>query len=199
MRTITLWTAIAAVSLLQGCAFTNATLKVTHDANANTQGPISDAGAVKFTPPQIADGRMDKARIGWKKNGYGMNTADIYTAEPVEKIVEKALADAVVDNKHAVGDDGRVRIAGTVDRFWFETDVNFWTVKFIGDVQCTLDFIDTQTNKSIYKSSYSGNHSHETGGGLEKTWTMVMGKALDKMIEDVVLDDDLAQALKGLK
>lgn len=30
-----------------------------------------------------------------------------------------------------------------VDRFWFDLDVNMWTVKFIGDVQCTVDFIES--------------------------------------------------------
>jgi hypothetical protein len=34
-------------------------------------------------------------------------------------------------------------------------------------------------------------------GGLDKTWSEVMGKALDKLIEDVVLDEDLADAVKA--
>lgn len=199
MRMIALWMAFAALALLQGCAFTNATLPVAHDAALNTQGPITEVGPLQFTPPDLVDGRMDKARIGWKQNGYGANTADIYTSEPVDVIVENALTDALADNKHGIAADGRVRITGTIDRFWFETDQNFWSVNFIGDVQCTLDFVDTRTSKSIYSSSYSGNYNHKSGGGLEKTWTMVMGKAIDNLIEDIVLDSDLAEALKGLQ
>jgi hypothetical protein len=96
-----------------------------------------------------------------------------------------------------VGDDGSIQIVGTVDRFWFETDMNFWTVKFIGDVQCTLDFVDAQTGQSIYKSSYAGSYAESKAGGLEQTWTIVMNKALDKLVEDIVLDDELATALQG--
>lgn len=199
MLRLTSYATIASIAILQGCAFTDATLKVAHNPEINTQGPIAEVSKQQFVTPQLVDGRTDKARIGWKKNGYGQRTADIFTFDPVEKVVQNALIDALADNKHAVGETGRVRIVGTVDRFWFETDVNFWTIKFIGDVQCTFEFFDTQSNLSFYKSSYSGNHSHETGGGLEKTWTMVMGKAVDKMIEDVVLDDELAAALSKLK
>jgi hypothetical protein len=36
----------------------------------------------------------------------------------------------------------------------------------------------------------------DRAGGLEKTWTEVMAKALDKLIEDITLDEDMADALK---
>ena len=52
------------------------------------------------------------------------------------------MAKALTDSKHGVGDTGAVQVVGTVDRFWFDLDVNMWTVKFIGDVQCTVDFVD---------------------------------------------------------
>jgi YajG family uncharacterized lipoprotein len=138
-------------------------------------------------------------RIGWKKNGFGQNTADVVTKLPVEQIVESAVAKALTDTNHTVGDNGAIQVIGTVDRFWFDFDVNFWTVKFVGDVQCTLDFVDAQSNESIYKSTYSGNYAEEKGGGLERTWTIVMNKALDKLIESIVLDEALAAALNNRK
>jgi hypothetical protein len=95
-----------------------------------------------------------------------------------------------------VGPGGDIKIVGTVDRLWFDMDVNFWTVKFIGDVQATLDFVDTRTNQSVYKSKYTGSYNESKGGGLEKTWNLVMNKALDKLVESIVLDDALASALK---
>jgi hypothetical protein len=95
-----------------------------------------------------------------------------------------------------MGDDGAIQIVGTVDRFWFDMDVNFWTIKFIGEVACTLDFIDPQTKQSIYKSKYAGSYNEDKAGGLEKTWTEVMGKALDKLIEDIILDEALADAVR---
>lgn len=183
------------ILLVQACAFTDATLKVEHDDNVNITGPISEAGGIAFSAPQLEDKRLDKVRIGWKKNGYGMNTADITSEQTVDVIIENAIKDAIEDNGHSVVEDGEVRISGTVDRFWFETDVNFWTIEFIGDVQCSLDFVDVGTNTSIYHSSYSGTYKEKTAGGLEKTWTEVMSKAVDKLIEDIVFDEDLTDAL----
>jgi hypothetical protein len=75
--------------------------------------------------------------------------------------------------------------------------VNFWKVTFIGEVACTLDFIDAQTKQSIYKSKYAGSYNVDKAGGLDKTWTEVMAKALDKLIEDVTLDEDMADALRA--
>ena len=190
---------MAVVLLVQACAFTDASLKVEHDEEANVIGPLSETKGISFSPPQLEDARLDKARIGWKKNGFGMNTADITSEEPVDVIVENAITDAIKDNGHLIEDDGRVSISGTVDRFWFDMDVNAWTIEFIGDIQSTLEFVDTTTNSTIYKSTYSGNYKEKTGAGYVKTWTEVMGKAIDNLIEDIVFDEDLSEALEDYK
>ncbi len=190
---------MAAVVLLQACAFNDSTLKVEHDTSVDITGPISETEGIAFFAPELDDARLDKARIGWKKNGYGMNTADITSEQSVDVIIENAIIDAIKDNGHFVADDGEVRITGTVDRFWFDTDINFWTVEFLGDVQCTLDFVDAATNTSIYSASYSGSYKEKTAGGLEKTWTEVMSKAIDKLIEDIVFDEGLKDALANRK
>lgn len=184
----------AAILVLQGCAFTKATLDVKTTAT-QVAGPLGDVPSITFQKPQMVDSRQDKERIGWKKNGFGQNTADIVTQQPVEQIVEEAVAKAFTDTRHLVADSGAIQVVGTIDRFWFDLDVNMWTVKFIGDVQCTVDFVDSTTKQSIYKSQYSGNYADTKAGGLEKTWTEVMSKALDKLIESIVLDEDLVAAL----
>ena len=190
---------IAAILLVQACAFTDATLKLEHDDAVNITGPISEAESIAFSAPQLEDARLDKARIGWKKNGFGANTADITSEQPVDVIIENAIIDAIKDNGHTVVEDGQIRISGTVDRFWFETDVNFWSIEFIGDVQCTLDFTDPVTNTTIYSSSYSGTYKEKTAAGYVKTWTEVMNKAIEKLIEDIVFDEDLTDALTSYK
>lgn len=187
--------ALAAVLMLQACAFTDATLKVEHDPAVDITGPISEAGGIVFSSPLLTDERPDQARIGWKKNGFGMETADITTEQPVTVIVEEALIDAIGDNGHSIAEPGQVTITGTVDRFWFDTDINFWTVEFLGEVQCTLEFADAETRASLYRASYSGSYKEKTGAGYVKTWTEVMGKALAKLVEDIVFDEDLKEAL----
>ena len=190
---------LAAMLLMQACAFTDSALKVEHDTAVNITGPISEVGGVVFTAPQLDDARVDKARIGWKKNGYGMNTADITTEQPVDVIIEEAITDAIRDNGHSVADDGRVRITGSVDRFWFDTDINFWSVEFIGDVQCTLEFVDSKTSTTFYSASYSGTYKEKTAAGYVKTWTEVLGKAIEQLIEDIVFDEGLKDALSAYR
>lgn len=182
--------------LIQACAFTDATLPVHHDSSANIVGPVSDLEQLTFKSPKLIDSRLDKQRIGWKKNGYGQNTADITTEQSVESIIESALVDAIGDNGHSISAAAPIIITGSVDRFWFETDVNFWTVEFIGDIQCTLNFTDAISNESIYTSVYTGTHKKKVAGGLEKTWTEVLAKAVDNLIEEIVFDEELSDAIE---
>jgi hypothetical protein len=90
-----------------------------------------------------------------------------------------------------------VTISGAVTRFWFEFDPNLFTVEFIGNVECELEFVDARTGKAIHKGRFAGTYSKKTGGGLEATWTEVMNAALEKVVEDVVFDEDLIEALQG--
>lgn len=184
--------------LVQACAFTDAQLNVSHNADANFRGPMSVVEPLAFSQVPLVDNRRDKARIGWKKNGYGQQTADITTVLPNEVILGNAIQAGLSQNGHSLGDDGRVAISGTFNTFWFEADMNFWTVEFIGNVQCDLVFLDTRTNAVIYESSYSGNYSEKKGGGLNKTWEKVMNKAVDRLVEDIVFDEDLVEALEKL-
>ena len=183
---------------IQACAFTDATLDVSHDPEASFVGPLEQIESLTFSDPILEDKRVDRDRIGWKKNGYGMNTADIMTAEPVTDIVSKAITAGLSDNGHKQSENGRIAISGTLNRFWFETDMNFWTVEFIGDVQCSLNFVDTLTNTTIYSSDYAGNYSEKKAGGLNKTWQRIMGKAVDKLVEDIIFDEDLLEAIESL-
>ena len=77
--------------------------------------------------------------------------------------------------------------------------MNFWTIEFIGDVQCDLRFIDTESGNQFYSSSYSGTYSEKVGAGLNKTWQRILNKAVDKLIEDIVFDEELAEAIEELR
>ncbi|MEM1412102.1 MAG: YajG family lipoprotein [Pseudomonadota bacterium] len=193
MKLITL---ILCLLMLQACAFTDAQLEVQHSESADIVGPISEPEPLVFSSPVLTDNRADTLRIGWKKNGFGQNTADITTAEPVEAIVQAALVDAIEDNGHSTGKNPSIAITGTVDRFWFDMDANFWTIDFIGDVKSSLRFADAETSEVIYESSYQGTYKERKAGGLEKSWTEVMGKAVDMLIEEIVYDDELAEAIR---
>ena len=89
-----------------GCAFTTSSLDVSYDPAEAREGPLSSLELASFSVVSFTDKRTDKRRIGYKKNGLGMNTADIVTNEPVEDLVRNAVMVALTTNGHEVLDTG---------------------------------------------------------------------------------------------
>lgn len=185
---------LLAVVLTQGCAFTTARLNIAARPNTDFKGPLSQVVPTKFDVQALEDARSDKARIGWKKNGYGSNTADILSIRPVTEIVSEGIRAGLQQNGHTVATPGDIVISGSVTRFWFEVKPNFWTIEFTGNVECDLQFVRAGTQE-VYKSRYSGTYTKKTGGGLEATWTEVMDASIEKLVEDIVFDANLIEAL----
>jgi hypothetical protein len=190
---------LLSVVLIQGCAFTTARLNVAVRPNTDFKGPISQVAPTKFDVQALADERSDKARIGWKKNGYGSNTADILSTRPVPDLVAEAIRTGLIQNGHTISLPADIVVSGSVTRFWFEVKPNFWTIEFTGNVECDLRFVKAGTTQEVYKSRYSGTYTRKTGGGLEATWTEVMDASLEKLVEDIVFDANLIEALNSPK
>lgn len=182
-----------------GCAFTDATINVAHNPEADFSGPIQELDSLSFDLATLSDNRQDKQRIGWKKNGYGQNTADITSSKPVYEIVSNGIQEGLTQNGHSILKNGKVMIEGSVDKFWLEVDPNFWTIEFIGETQCSLIFVNPITKEKIYESTYSGTYSQKKAGGLTGTWEEIMSKSVDKLVEDIMFDDNLIEALENLK
>lgn len=183
------------VTLVQGCAFTTARLDVAARQNVNFKGPMSQVAPTKFAIKPLQDSRSDKARIGWKKNGFGQNTADILSKRPVTDIVAEGIRAGLQQNGHSIAVPSDITISGSVTRFWFEVKPNFFTIEFTGNIECDLEFALNRTNKTIYKSRYSGTYTKKTGGGFEATWTEVMDASVEKLVEDIIFDTNLIEAL----
>jgi Uncharacterized lipoprotein len=190
---------LLSVVLIQGCAFTTARLNVGVRPNTDFKGPISQVAPTKFDVQALSDERSDKARIGWKKNGYGSNTADILSTRPVTDLVAEAIRTGLQQNGHTISLPADIVISGSVTRFWFEVKPNFFTIEFTGNIECDLQFVKAGSTKEVYKSRYSGTYTRKTGGGLEATWTEVMDASLEKLVEDIVFDANLIEALNSPK
>ena len=188
---------VVAAAAIQGCAFTDARLDVRNSPTATYKGPMSSVEPTSFTVAPLADERPDKQRIGNKRNGFGQKTADITTTNLVTAIVADGVKAGLQRNGHSIAGTGDVKITGAVTRFWFEVDPNMFTVDFTGNIECKLEFADAKSGAKIYSSTYTGTNKKTTGGGLEATWTEVMNTAVDKLVEDVVFDADLVEALQA--
>lgn len=188
---------LALLSSLSGCAFSQADLDVRYDPAAARVGPLSEVPSTKFALAEFEDGRINRMRIGYKRNTLGMNTADVKTNLPVEQIVRDAVQATFEENGHVVGSDGAVRIEGEVTQFWFDTQTNFWTVEFMGTVACKLKLVDATSGAPVYESEYIGHYNEKSAGGYEKSWARVMNLALARLVEMISFDAKLADALKA--
>lgn len=188
----------ALVVLIQGCAFTTATLDVSYTLEEAKKGPISSASVKEVEVGDFEDGRVNKERIGWKQNGYGMNTADIITAKPVDEIVEEAVRNALQKNEFKLVSTANVEIVGSVKNFWFERKMNFWTVEFMGTVDVEISLINKETGEVLYSREYNGHYNEKSAGGYLKTWERVMNLALDNMMESFIFDVQVASAINSV-
>lgn len=191
---------LSALVLLGGCAFTKATLNVGYTDAMATRGPLSTVTPRKIDVGAFADKRPEIERIGYKRNMYGTKTADIVTAKPVPDIVKEALATEFRKNGHDVTTSDRdLVVSGEITTFWFEFQVNFWTVEFFGTSAVTLNVLDGRTGQTLLTRSYQGHYTEKSGGGLDATWERVMNEALQRMVREVSTDLQLIRALKAEK
>lgn len=186
---------LASALSLTGCALTDAQLDVSHDPAAAQEGPIAEVESIIFVPGEIADLREDTERIGYKKNGFGMNTADITTDKPVGEIVRDAIVHAIETNGHAVGDTG-IGISGSVSNFWVDLDQNFWSVEVIGNIATSLTFTDTESGDVLYSRDYKGSYSDKVQVVTNSTYDDAISGAVANLIDEIVFDEDLAEALR---
>jgi uncharacterized lipoprotein YajG len=187
---------LLALALQTACAFTQADLDVRLDPATARRGPLSEARALQLEFADFSDTRIDRERIGYKKNGFGQNTADIQTLKPVTEVVREAVQATFEANGHAVAKGGALRVDGEVTQFWFDTQMNFWTMEFMGTVGCKLKVTNAASGALIHEGEYLGHYNEKSAGGYEKSWQRVMNLAVARLAETIALDSKLSDALK---
>ena len=190
-------------ALLGGCALTDATLDVSHSPDNVQEGPLAEVASVTFVPGALEDTRQDQARVGYKKNGFGVNTAQLTTEKPVTDIVMDAIVDAIEASGHTVGDSG-VGVSGEVSYFWVDLDQSLWRAEVIGNsvdivagVEATLRFTDTVSGDLLYERGYKGSYSDKVQIVTNETYGLAISAAVGNLIDEIVFDEDLAEVLRA--
>lgn len=184
---------------LAGCAFTPATLKVGYDEGRASRGPLATVQPLYVEVGEFVDKRPETDKIGYKRNGFGQKTANISSAKPVPEIVREALAVEFARNGHLKAAARKdILLSGEVTTFWFDSQVNFWTVEFMGTVGITMNVVDGKSGTVLLTRTYQGHYNEKSGGGLTGTWERVMNSALERMMQEIGTDAKLLQALKSL-
>jgi hypothetical protein len=58
-------------------------------------------------------------------------------------------------------------LAGEVNTLWFDIQINFWSLEFMGTVAVDLNITDGQTGASVLARKYQGHFNEKSSGGLE--------------------------------
>ena len=184
---------------LGGCAFTQANLNVSYDEAKAVKGPLSEITPRQITIGEFKDIRPEREKIGYKRNGYGMKTADIVTQKRVPEIVREAVTAEFSKNGHVTADKAsEFVLAGDITTFWFDLQINFWSVEFMGTVAIDFTVTDGRNGASLLARKYQGHFNEKSLGGLDATWERVMNTALALMIEDMSTDVKLLEVLRKL-
>ena len=183
---------------LGGCAFTQANLNVAYDETKASKGPLSSVTPRQLTIGEFKDVRPERDKIGYKRNGYGMKTADILTQKPVPEIIREAVTAEFSKNGHlTAAKTPDIMLGGEISTFWFDIQINFWSVEFMGTVAVDLNVINAQTGASLLARKYQGHFNEKSLGGLDSTWERVMNTALALMIEEMSTDLKLMEILRN--
>jgi uncharacterized lipoprotein YajG len=177
------------ILLTQGCVTTPRGIDTAIDAERSFVGPLSNAEPQQF---ELGTFRTRSSRIivGYIKDGYGSERAEVYLTEPSDIVVQEALSRALTDNGHSVGPSG-VRIDGTVNEFWVDRDRGWAEVRFSCVISVSLTFVDQATGDVVYEREYVAGYLRRPRNAEANRYDDAVNGALDALVEEIAYDEGL--------
>lgn len=179
-----------------GCAFQDARLNVMYAEENARKGPLSNINSINIEVGEFIDKRPEIDKVGYVRNGLGAKTASIVTIKPVPQIVREAIVSEFQKNGHIINPDNNdFIINGIITSFWFDLQMNFWTVEFMGTVNVDVNVVNGKTGNLLLTRTYQGHYNEKSSGGYKATWERVMNTALERMVQQMSTDSKLIQTL----
>jgi hypothetical protein len=181
------------LSIYSNCAFIDRTVKPLHVKAANVKKlkakiPIS-INEIKIINTGSAENLS--YRQGIVKNGYGMETANVFTdptpSELLKNLLKFELANAgfeVVDNVN----EKNIKIDILIKQFFTEPEIGFFAISYYGVVECEI-YLSIPNGKIYKKNIKSIGDQYSIGlglfaeGGFEKAFDDFAVKLMPALIE----------------
>lgn len=195
IRRSALMAAIAA--LAGGCGFTDLDLDLAFAENAARRGAIGELEPTSFALSELGDERPDRDRVGYQKNGYGMNVSDVRAAAPVPSLFRDAIAAELRANGHALDPRSRLRIQGAVTLFWVELQPGL-SMTAVATAACTLRVLDRDAG-AIHEKQYTGHYTYRNTSAFRSAYEQALRVALERMAWEIALDRNLVAAVREAK
>jgi uncharacterized lipoprotein YajG len=180
---------------VSACALTKDYIDVPYQAGANL-AVVEGAPAAKVSVTGTEGRTVYKDRVSVKKNGYGMEMAEIVARNDVPETVARAIEQELSSLGFAIGPGGSV-VNVTVTRFYNDFKTGFFSGDAVAEVNLNVTVVGP--DKVITYSKYY------EAGGIEKNIMMASGDnaraaliiALRNAVASVTNDAELQKALLG--
>jgi|GEM_PF-831420 len=195
MRLLRTLIALAAASVLTGCAFTSEKIDIHY---AQQQGVAQIPGAANSqVSVEVNDARVDKSKVSSKKNGFGMETAPITPTEPVTVTVARAIKQEISARGFRSGSgSGDIKLVAEINRFYNDHKVGFVSGDAVADLSLSVRVSDA-ANKLLYSRTImsqgkEANTMLMTGSNAG----LALDRALAAGLTDLFNDPTFIAALK---
>jgi uncharacterized lipoprotein YajG len=178
---------------LSACALTKDYIDVPYQAGANLS-VVEGAASAKVAVTGVDGRTVYRDRVSVKKNGYGMEMAEIIAKNDVPDTVGRAIEQELASLGFAIGPGGS-DVNVEVTRFYNDFKTGFFSGDAVAEVNVNVKV--TGPDKVILFSK------HYEGGGIEKNIMMMGGDnaraalimALRNAVALVINDTELQNAL----
>lgn len=184
---------LLAVFILSGCALKVDKIDVPYQGNANIT-VVEGAENISIEVTHEDNRTVYKDRVSAKKNGYGMEMAEIIATNDLAQTVADAISFELENEGFKIGTGGKVVNVELV-RLYNDFKIGFWSGSAVADGLVNVQVYDNK-KQLIYSDSYEG-------GGVVENVMMATGdnarealiKAMADIVSKVAQDSQLHSAL----
>lgn len=160
---------------LGGCALTPETIRLSYTPQACVEKlDKADTAAISV---QVIDSRKIKDKVSVKKNGYGMEMAEIRSEEKVGDVLQRAI-EVELSNRGFQARKGSTTVVAELRRFYSDFKVGFFSGEAVAEL-----VMDVRIQRPDGKPHYT---SHLEAEGIQEG-VMLMGGDNAKAALDAVL------------
>ena len=173
-----------------GCAFGNISLDMPHGVGISIS--VSTKDRYEVVVSEIIDARQQRQRIGMKKNGYNMDTADVLAKEDVPSWMTSLLTNHLrfagikVINRPSAGAQPII-VGSNLEVLFIEPVMGWFTVSTEADIGLTVN-VQTPQGLTASRRYYVKGVNEEMVGDLEANYLNALNKASTELMERLVSD-----------
>lgn len=182
--------AILVASLgLSACALTVDSIDVPYQAGANLS-VVEGASDAKVQVSGSEGRTVYKDRVSVKKNGYGMEMADIVASNDIPKTIASAVEKELSSLGYAIGAGG-AKVDVQVTRFYNDFKIGMFSGDAVAEASAIVKITGPDGNATFIK--------HFEAGGIEENIQLTLGsnarqaliKAMRNLVSSIINDKEL--------